>query len=83
MSTAVTADALLHDNSCSFKEKNLESCVAQPLTSGVLLHDNLLPLSEEEGFSCTLNFMSRNTCAIKLAASVRGNGMVGHGVELK
>ena len=71
MSTAVTADALLHDNSCSFKEKILESCEAQPLTSGVLLHDNLLPLSGEEGFSCTLNFMSRNMRAIKLATSVK------------
>ena len=54
-----------------FKEKILESCEAQPLTSGVLLHDNLLPLSGEEGSSCTLNFMSRIMRAINLATSVK------------
>ena len=55
-----------------FREENiLESCGAQPLTSGVLLHDNLLPLSGEEGSSCTLNFMSRIMRAIILAMSVK------------
>ena len=67
-----------------FREENiLESCEAQPLTSGVLLHDNLLLLSGEEGFSCALNCMSRNMRAINWLRVLRGNGMVGHGVELK